>query len=159
MWCLDSGMKLNLGKITLVSFTRKTNIIAFTYALCFTHIARPQCAVLLNTKLYFHTRVDHIDAQGLQMSGLIYYVTSSVSTIDRLFIIYCALVRSKLQSASVAWNSVTSTDSSETERVQREFADYAIINFFLTLALINTMICYIYLRFVPGAVAHALVSY
>jgi hypothetical protein len=32
------------------------------------------------------------------------------------------LVRSKLEYASVAWNSVTITDSNKLERVQRKFA-------------------------------------
>jgi hypothetical protein len=32
------------------------------------------------------------------------------------------LVRSKLEYASVAWNSVTTTDSNKLERIQRTFA-------------------------------------
>jgi hypothetical protein len=28
-WCLDNGMKLNLSKTTIISFTRKTNSIYF----------------------------------------------------------------------------------------------------------------------------------
>jgi hypothetical protein len=28
-WCLDNGMKLNTGKITVTSFTHKTNSINF----------------------------------------------------------------------------------------------------------------------------------
>jgi hypothetical protein len=36
--------------------------------------------------------------------------------------LYFALVRSKLECASVGWNSVTVTDSNKLERVQKEFA-------------------------------------
>jgi hypothetical protein len=36
--------------------------------------------------------------------------------------LYFALARSKLEYASVAWNSVTITDSNKLERVQRKFA-------------------------------------
>jgi hypothetical protein len=36
--------------------------------------------------------------------------------------LYFAFVRSKLEYASVAWNSVTNTDSNKLERVQRKFA-------------------------------------
>jgi hypothetical protein len=37
-------------------------------------------------------------------------------------IVFFALVKSKLEYASVAWNSVTITDSNKLERVQRKFA-------------------------------------
>jgi hypothetical protein len=44
--------------------------------------------------------------------------------------LYFALVRSKLENASVAWNSVTITDSSKLERVQRKFAALCLKIFF-----------------------------
>ena len=38
-WCLSNSMNLVVGKTTFISFTRKTNSIAFTYKLDFSHIA------------------------------------------------------------------------------------------------------------------------
>jgi hypothetical protein len=35
--------------------------------------------------------------------------------------LYCTLVRPKLEYASVTWNSITSTDASKLERIQRKF--------------------------------------
>jgi hypothetical protein len=55
--------------------------------------------------------------------GLIRYIMSSFSSTDSLVTMYYALVHSKLEFASVAWNSVMLTDSSKTERVQKKFAN------------------------------------
>jgi hypothetical protein len=53
-----------------------------------------------------------------------------ISTIDSVVMLYFALVRSKLGSASVAWNSVTITDFNKLERIQRKFADFCHSQFF-----------------------------
>jgi hypothetical protein len=42
-WCLVNGMKINLGKTTIISFSRKTNSIYFNYKLCGNMVTRSQC--------------------------------------------------------------------------------------------------------------------
>jgi hypothetical protein len=44
--------------------------------------------------------------------------------------LYFALGRSKLEYASVAWNSLTITDSSKLERIQRKFTAFCHSRFF-----------------------------
>jgi hypothetical protein len=58
----------------------------------------------------------------MKLLGLIRTLTFSLSTIDSLLMLYFASVRSNLEYASVAWNSVTFTDSNKLERVQGKFA-------------------------------------
>jgi hypothetical protein len=64
------------------------------------------------------------------MLGLIRYITSSFSTLDSLLFLYSTLVRSIIEYASVAWNSITITDSAKLERIQRKFVALCYTRFF-----------------------------
>jgi hypothetical protein len=133
-WCLNNDMKLNLSKTTVICFTRKTNSIYFNYKLCNNPVARSQCVkgfgVLLDCKLYFHQHINYIFSQSLKVLGLIRYITSSFSTLDSLLVLYSTLVRSKIEYASVFWNSITITDSAKLERIQRKFVALCYSRFF-----------------------------
>jgi hypothetical protein len=137
-------MKLNLSKTTIISFTRKTNSIYFNYNLCNNPVARSQCVkdlgVLLDCKLYFHQHINYIFSQSLKMLGLIRYITSSFSTLDSLLGLYSTLVRSKIEYASVVWNSITSTDSAKLERIQRKFVALCYTRFLMACVTINMKI-------------------
>jgi hypothetical protein len=69
-WCLVNGMIINLGKTTIISFSRKTNSIYFHYKLCDNFVSRSQCVkdlgVLLYCKLYFHQYTEYILSQDLK---------------------------------------------------------------------------------------------
>jgi hypothetical protein len=125
-WWFEYCMTLNVGKTTIISFTCKTIGFHFNYKLSNNPILRSQCVkdlgVLLDSKLYFRHHVDYISSQGLKILGLICYITSSFSTPHSLSVLYTTLARPKLEYASVAWNSITSTDSSKLKRVQIKFA-------------------------------------
>jgi hypothetical protein len=48
-----------------------------------------------------------------------------------MYVLYFTLVRSKPEYASLAWNSITSTDANKLERVQQKFAALCYNSFFL----------------------------
>ncbi|PNF24361.1 hypothetical protein B7P43_G11030 [Cryptotermes secundus] len=119
-------MKPNLSNIRIISFTRKTTALNFPYRLGNSVLLRADCikdlGVYFDSKLYFHQHVNYLFLHALKLLGLIRNITFSFSTLDSLMTLYSALVRSKLEYASVVWNSVTNTDSNKLERIQRKFA-------------------------------------
>lgn len=124
-WSVENGMQINNSKTFTISFSRKTSIIYFNYLLNNVIINRKDyirdLGVLLDSKLYFHYHVDFIRSQSLKMIGLIRSITYSFSTPDSLLVLYYTLVRSRLEYASVAWNSITNTDSKKIENIQKKF--------------------------------------
>jgi hypothetical protein len=56
------------------------------------------------------------------MLGLVRTITFPFSSIGSLYMLYCTLIRCKLEYASVVWNSVTTTDANKLERIQQKFA-------------------------------------
>jgi hypothetical protein len=59
-------------------------------------------------------------SHAVKLLWLIHTLIFSFSAIDNLLMLYFALFRYKLEYASLAWNSVTITDSNKLERVQRK---------------------------------------
>jgi hypothetical protein len=61
------------------------------------------------------------------MLGFIHCIIS-FSTADSLCVLHTTLLQPKLEYASVAWNSFTSTDSAKLKGIQRKFAAFVIAN-------------------------------
>jgi hypothetical protein len=120
-------MKLNVSKTRVISFSRKTNrILIFHYKLCHSYITRTDSikdlGVFIDSKLHFHNHADYIFSQCIKLLGLVRAITFPFSSLGSLYILYFTLIRSKLEYASVVWNSVTTTDANKLERIQQKFA-------------------------------------
>jgi hypothetical protein len=97
-------------------------------------ILRADCikdlGVYIDSKLHFHQHVDFLFSHTMKLLWLIRTITFSFSILDSLLMLYIATVRSKLEYASVVWNSITNTYSSKLEHIQRKFAALCHSRFF-----------------------------
>jgi hypothetical protein len=124
-WYIANYKRLNTAKTRVVSYTRKTFFFNYSYQLCRATITRASSikdlGVFFDSKLYFHNHVDYVLSESIKLLGLIHSITYSVSSLECLYVLYFTLVESKLECASVEWNSITSTDTSKLERIQQKF--------------------------------------
>jgi hypothetical protein len=78
--------------------------------------------VYLHSKFYFHNLTNFIFSHCMKLLGLVRSVTYNFSSLECMFILYFTLVRSKVEYASVVWNSITTTNAKKLERIQHKFA-------------------------------------
>jgi hypothetical protein len=104
-------------------------------------ILRAECiknlGVMVDSKLHFYCHVNFVYSQALRTLGLIRFIAYNFSSLDSLVVLYIALIRSKLEYASVIWNKLTLTDSNKIENMQRKFASLGYYRFFQFCMLRN----------------------
>jgi hypothetical protein len=81
-----------------------------------------------DNKLHFQDHVKYIISQSTRRWGLIRNIIFNLSSIKSIFKLYIALLRSKLEYASVVWNSITWTDA-------RKVCSPLLVRYCYTLAL------------------------
>jgi hypothetical protein len=74
---------------------------------------------MLDMKLYFHRHVDYLYFQTLKLLGVIRSITYNFSSFDSFKVLYSTLILSKLEYASVVWNSLTLADSNKLENIKK----------------------------------------
>lgn len=124
-WCLMNRLKLNIKKTSVLSLTRKRDTVTFDYTLLAGEISRVahvrDLGVVVDSKLDFRLHVNSIVLRALRHIGLISRLTKKFRRHECLRTLYCALVRPRLEFASVAWNSVSVAYCTKIENVQRKF--------------------------------------
>lgn len=77
--------------------------------------------IFVDSSLNFNNHVSAICNASLRNLGVIFRFTRKFSSPDCLVRLFCCLVRTKLEFASIVWNCINHTASCSIERVQRRF--------------------------------------
>uniref|UniRef100_A0A0K8RF85 Putative jockey ele1 orf2-h 1e-120-j 4 n=1 Tax=Ixodes ricinus TaxID=34613 RepID=A0A0K8RF85_IXORI len=122
-WSLANNLLLNPTKTKVLSLSRRHTVIHFTYSLGGTPIERvtvmKDLGVCLDSALSFNAHVSFIVGRAMKTLGIISRITKKFRRPACMIRLFCALVRSRLEFASVVWNSLTSTQSLSIESVQK----------------------------------------
>jgi hypothetical protein len=100
-WCTAKFMKLGVNCTTVVSFTRRTNKLAFEYRFCESCINRADSikdlGAIVGSTLYFYHQVDYVFSQAAKLLGFFHTLAFSCFPPQSLFILHFTLITSKLQ--------------------------------------------------------------
>jgi hypothetical protein len=77
--------------------------------------------VMLDRKLHFHCHVDFLYSQARRTLGFNHYSTYNFSSLDSLIVLCNALIRSKQEYASVAFNNLKLTACNKIENIKCQF--------------------------------------
>lgn len=121
----DNGLFLNINKCTQITFTRNRNIIVFKYSINNHELARvntvKDLGVMLDTKLIFDVHIDIIVKKAFKMLGFVLRISHRFSSVSTFINLYCSLVRSRLEFASVCWSPHYQVYINRIETIQRRF--------------------------------------
>lgn len=131
-WCLRWCMQLNLGKTVFMSFTRKKNPYAASYAINNNILSRvleyKYLGVNYTTDLRWNTHVDYVVAKAGKTLGFLRRNARNFNK-DTRELLYKAYVRSVIEYACVVWDPPTARDKIKLERLQNLAARFVTGNY------------------------------
>ncbi|XP_026742370.1 uncharacterized protein LOC113504314 [Trichoplusia ni] len=124
-WSVDNEMEFNPSKCFAMTFGRMRHPFNFEYHLNNTAItkstAMKDLGVTFDRKLTFHDHMVSVAKQSYQRLGFVLRNCRDFRTDHTKKIVFNALVRSKLETSSCAWNPHESTYALLLEKVQKAF--------------------------------------
>ena len=129
-WCTRNLMVLCVPKCCVISFRRSTSVLLFDYTIAGTSLQRvdhvKDLGVVLDEKLAFTRHFSAMIDKANRQLGFMFKISSEFRDPLCFKALYCSLVRSLLEFASVVWSPYQAVWSARLEAVQRRFVRYAL---------------------------------
>ena len=146
-WSEKWKMHLNFDKCVVLRLSLKRLPIESVYNIDTHNLetvsSYSDLGVTIDTKLTFSTHVVSIVTDARRLLGMLKRTGNRLS-VDALLMVYKTFVRTKLEYASVVWNSIDKVFSDKLEAVQLNFVKflcYLVISLKSDLIIIHMMIC------------------
>lgn len=129
-WCSNNKLTISLAKCSVITFHRKLQPIVHHYTILNQHLERVDhirdLGVILDQAFSFRLHYEHIISKANKQLGFIFKLTSEFHDPLCLRALYCALVRSILESNAVVWCPYQANWISRIEAIQRKFVRQAL---------------------------------
>jgi len=126
-WCNSIGLQFNVNKCHSMTFLKHRFAINYTYAINGFNLtsvgSKKDLGFLFNSDLNFYSHIETICWKAKRK--LCVPISKEFNLSFSLKSLYCSLILSILEYASVLWNPYAVTDSCQLERVQRRFLSRA----------------------------------
>ena len=127
-WCHLNNLPLNAAKCNVMTFTKKIYPIWYNYELDNVVLNRPELikdlGVLFDSKLSFNFHVNEIIKTSYKNLGFITRNSREFTDIGGLMLLFNALVKSKLEYASIVWQPGYNIYTDSLENIQRRFLKF-----------------------------------
>jgi hypothetical protein len=124
-WGEVNCLRLNSSKCSVITFSRKRQIIRHDYTVAGVSLKRVKdvvdLGVLLNEQMNLNRHVDFVVSKAMSLLGLVKRFGKALQDFDAIRLLYCALVRSTLEYAAIVWTPYHKFYHDKIEAVQKKF--------------------------------------
>lgn len=127
-WCISNRLSLNISKCCVVSYTRKQNAVIYPYSINNVVLSRnltiKDLGVTFDSKLTFCDHILDVISKAYKMFGFLYRNCREFTSVHTICLLYCSLIRSRLEYAALIWFPIHDIFIKQLESVQRKFLKF-----------------------------------